>query len=281
LRNQPLNPIDQPTPLGNIALNFNAIITIAYRDILKFLRDRARIIASFVFPFVFIGVVGSSFQGSLGTALGFNFLIFTFTGVYAQTLFQSAAFGVISLIEDRDTDFAQEIFVSPVSRYAIVFGKILGEALVAMAQGVGIIAFMIITATASGIPVSLGQILILIPVGIIVCLMGGAFGILILSNLRSRRAAEQIFPFVMLPQYFLAGVFNPLTNLPPLVAFASYISPLRYAVDLTRGAYYLGTPEYPHTVLASPLINSAIMVGMFVVFLFIGTVLFIRAERNR
>jgi hypothetical protein len=37
----------------------------------------------------------------------------------------STAQGVISLIEDRENDFSQEIFVSPISRYAIVFGKIL------------------------------------------------------------------------------------------------------------------------------------------------------------
>jgi ABC-2 type transport system permease protein len=267
--------------MSGVLLNMNAIFTIAYRDMLKFTRDRARIVSSFVFPFVFIGVVGASFQGSLGSALGFNFLLFTFTGVYAQTLFQSAAFGVISLIEDRDTDFAQEIFVSPVSRYAIIFGKILGESLVAMVQGVGIIAFMVIMAVTSGVSVTWAQIGVLIPVGIIVCLMGGAFGVLILANLRSRRAAEQIFPFVMLPQYFLAGVFNPLGNLPPLVALASMISPLRYAVDLTRGAFYTGTAEYPYAVLKSFPINLVIMVGMFAVFLIVGTFLFIRAERNK
>src|SRR5690348_6509438 len=113
----------------------NAILTIAYRDLLKFIRDRARLLSSFVFPFVFIAVLGPSFQSSMGQAMGFNYSLFIFTGVYAQTLFQSAAFGVISLIEDRDNDFSQEIFVSPISRYSIIIGKILGESLVAMAQG--------------------------------------------------------------------------------------------------------------------------------------------------
>jgi ABC-2 type transport system permease protein len=268
-------------PVNNVLLNINAIFTIAYRDMIKFSRDRARIVSSFIFPFVFIGVIGASFQGGLGSALGYNFMIFTFTGVYAQTLFQSAAFGVISLIEDRDTDFTQEIFVSPVSRYAIIFGKILGESLVAMAQGIGIIAFVIIAGLASGITITVGQILILIPVGIVVCLLGGAFGIIILANLRSRRAAEQIFPFIMLPQYFLAGVFNPLFNLPPLVAFASHISPLRYAVDLTRGAFYNGTTDYQHTVLASPVLNMSVIAALFALFLITGTIMFIRAERNR
>ncbi len=261
--------------------DFNAILTIAYRDLLKFVRDRPRILSSLVFPFVFIAVLGPSFQASMGPLVGYNYALYTFTGVYAQTLFQSAAFGVISLIEDRDNDFSQEIFVSPISRYSIIFGKILGESLVAMAQGIGILAFGIIVAVFSGVSMTPFQLLSLIPIGIVVCLLGGAFGIIILANLPSRRAAEQIFPFIMLPQYFLAGVFNPITNLPPVVAILSAISPLRYAVDLTRDFFYAGTSDFTHAVLTSAPINTAVIALMFSAFLFAGTVLFVRAERNR
>jgi len=95
-----------------------AILTIAYRDVLKFLRDVPRLASTFVFPFIFIGIVGGSFQQNLGETLGFNFLVFTFTGVFAQTLFQSSAMGVVSLIDDRENDFSQEMFVSPISRYS-------------------------------------------------------------------------------------------------------------------------------------------------------------------
>jgi len=259
----------------------NAILTIAHRDLLKFTRDRPRLISSFVFPFVFIAILGASFQGSVGTAMGYNFALYTFTGVYAQTLFQSAAFGIISLIEDRDNDFSQEIFVSPISRYSIIFGKVLGESLVAMVQGIGIMAFGVLVAAFSNTPLTVAQLIDLIPVGIVVCLLGGAFGIIILANLRSRRAAEQVFPFIMLPQYFLAGVFNPIVNLPGVILFFSLISPLRYGVDLTRGIFYGGTADYARAVQASPALNLGVSALLFVAFLVTGTVLFIRSERNR
>ncbi len=261
--------------------DFNAILTIAYRDLLKFLRDRPRMISSLIFPFVFIAVLGSSFQASMGNMVGYNFVLYTFTGVYAQTLFQSAAFGIISLIEDRDNDFSQEIFVSPISRYSIIFGKILGESLVAMAQGVGIILFGIIIVLTSNVSISAAQLVGLIPTGFVVCLLGGAFGVLILANLPNRRAAEQIFPFIMLPQYFLAGVFNPIIHTPPVVTFFSLISPLRYAVDLTRGIFYTDTHDFARAVLYSPLLNVAVSTGMFALFLMLGTFLFVRVERNR
>ncbi len=226
----------------------NAILTIAYRDFLKFIRDRSRIIITFIFPIIFIGVLGGSLQANIGKAIGYDFLLFTFTGVLGQTLFQSTASGVISLIEDRENDFSQEIFVSPVSRYAIIVGKILGESLVAMAQIIGIVLFGFIIR----LPISFTALISMIPMMLIVCFVGGAFGILVLSQLSNQRSANQLFPFIMFPQFFLAGVFSPIKHLPIYLFVLSRIAPMTYAVDLLRGIYYWGKPEYGKIVLYNP-----------------------------
>src|SRR5438552_10060935 len=110
------------------------VLAIAQRDLMRLLRDRPRLITTLFSPLLLIGVLGGTLQANLGKNIGFNFLAFTFTGVLGMTLFQSSAQGVISLINDRENDFSQEMFVSPVSRYSIVFGKILGESGVAMIQ---------------------------------------------------------------------------------------------------------------------------------------------------
>lgn len=255
----------------------NAIAAISYRDFLKLLRDVPRIVTTLIFPLIFIGILGGGLQSNFGPAVGYNFLTFVFTGVFAQTLFQSTAQGVISLIEDRENDFSQEIFVSPISRYSIVFGKILGESLVAFPQGAAIVVFGAVL----GIHLGLTQILALLAVGLVTCLFGGAFGIVMLSSFRSQRTANQIFPFVIFPQFFTAGVFTPIKILPPYLEILSHISPLRYAVDLLRNAFYLGDPDFTKVVLDSPTLNLAIMTAMFAVFLVIGTALFVRNERNR
>jgi ABC-2 type transport system permease protein len=255
----------------------NAVMAIAYRDLLKFLRDRARMTSTFVFPVIFIAALGGSLQATFGRASEFNLLTFTFTGVLAQTLFQTTAFGLISLIEDRENDLMQEIFVSPISRYSIVFGKIVGETLVALPQALVVIAFAFLVQ----IELRPEQLLGMLTAGILACLLGGSFGLVILANLGSQRAANQIFPFIMLPQYFLAGVFNPIANLPWYLELLSRISPLRYAVDLVRAAYYVGQPEYKQVVLESPAVDLFVTVGLFGVFLGAGTLLFVRHERNR
>ena len=257
--------------------DLNAIATIAYRDLLKFLRDPTRIVFSLIFPLIFVGILGGALQSNLGRGAGYNLLAFTFTGVFAQTLFQSTAQGVISLIEDRENDFSQEIFISPISRYSIIFGKIVGETLVALPQGAAVLVFGFLI----GIHIGPAQLLALVPVAVAASLLGGAFGVAVMSNLRSQRAANQIFPFLLLPQFFTAGVFSPIKVLPLYLDVVSRISPLRYAVDFGRDVFYSGTADYQKVVLAPAPFNLLVMAGMFAVFLGAGTFMFVRGERNR
>ena len=254
-----------------------AILTIAYRDFMKLMRDPARLISTLIMPLLFITVLGGSMQANMGKGLGYDFMTFIFTGVFAQTLFQSASMGIVSLIDDRENDFSQEIFISPISRYSIILGKIVGETLVALTQGIGILIFGLV----AGVTFSAGQLFGLLWVGVVICLFGAAFGVILLSNLPSRRTADQIFPFIMLPQFFLAGVFNPIQILPWYLDILSRISPLRYAVDLARGIFYSGRAEYGKVVLQPPMLNLGIMTAAFLVFLMIGTYLFVRSEQNR
>ncbi len=255
----------------------NAITTLAYRDLIRFINDKPRLLISFIFPLLFIGVLGGSLQRNLGDDAGYNFMTFVFTGVLGQTLFQSTASGIISLIEDRENNFSQEIFVSPISRYSIIIGKICGESLVSFAQWLGIVIFGLLM----GVSFTLTQILWLIPTGLAISLFGGAFGVLVLANLSGQRSANQIFPIIIFPQYFLAGVFNPIKDLPPLLLFLSRISPMTYAVDFGRSIFYYGTPEYDSVVLFHPILNIIVLSSMFLLFLVLGTYMFIRNERNR
>ena len=255
----------------------NVITAIAGRDLTKFFRDPGRMIAAIGFPFFMIFLLGGTLQLNLGKSAGFNFIAFTFTGFLGMTLFQSTATGLTSLLEDRQNDFAQELFVSPVSRYTIAFGKIFGETLVAIVQVLPMVLFAFVL----GVHLTLTHIALLAPVALLSCFMGGAFGLVLLNTMSDIRAANQIFTFVFLPQYFLAGLISPINVLPWYLAIFSLLSPMRYVIDLARGVVFAGTPEYSRVVLFSPLTNIAALVLMFAVFMIIGTTLFVRRETTR
>ncbi len=94
----PNTPLTRSPNFGSdLRRELNAFAIIAHRDLLKLLRDRTRLVTSLIFPMIFIGILGGTFQANLGSELGYNFLTFTFTGVLAQTLFQSTAIGIVSL----------------------------------------------------------------------------------------------------------------------------------------------------------------------------------------
>jgi ABC-2 type transport system permease protein len=221
--------------------------------------------------------LGNTVQSNLGHAVGFNLVAFTFTGVLGLTIFQSSMQGIASLLDDRQNDFAQEIFVAPISRYSIVFGKILGETLVALAQTLPLVALALLV----GVSISPGRLLLMAPVALLGCLLGGSLGLVAMSLINDRRAADQIFNFVLLPQLFLAGVFTPIKVLPWYLEILSRLSPLRYVVDLFRDVMYAGQPEFGRVVLLSPATNIVTIVGMFAVFLLVGSALFMRRETNR
>ena len=271
-----VRPAD-PLPRRRLATEVSAIAVIAHRDFTKLLRDRARLYSGLMFPLVLVLLLGPALQSGFGQAGGFDLTAFVFTGVIAQTVWQSATLGLVSMIADREEDFSQEIFVSPVSRYSIVAGKIIGEALVALPTGLGVLVIGVVI----GVPLSPLVLVALVVVLAVAALYGGSFGLLLLSNLSSQRAAQQIFPFVLLPQFFLSGVFNPIHDLPLPLAVLSALSPMRYAVELTRNVVYGLQPGVAAPEMTPLPINVAVIAGSFVLFLVAGTALFVRAERNR
>ena len=255
----------------------SAALAIAQRDFTKLFRDRARIFADVLVPVLVFAVLGAMLNFSFGHAIGYDFLFYVVAGVFAQSLWQSAALGMIFLLEDRENDFSQEIFVSPVSRYTIVLGKILGESLVALPQGLAALGLLLLL----GLRLDLAHLAALAGATILIALSGGTFGLFVLGFISSRRVASQLFGFVMIPQYFLAGVFNPLENLPSWLDAISHLAPMRYAVDLARSIFYAGRPEAAQTVRDGFAIDVAVTAAIVAILLPLGTFLFVRAERNR
>jgi ABC-2 type transport system permease protein len=254
-----------------------ALLAIAHRDLLKLWRDRARLAVNLAFPVLLVLGLGSVLRYSIGPVHGLDPVTVAFTGVLAATLFQSTAAGMISLVEDRETDFARELFVAPVRRSTLIAGKVLGEAAVAAAQGVAVTVF----AVASGVPLGVGQVVRMLPVALACCLLGGAFGLTTVAALPNQRAAMQIFQFLIIPQYLLGGVLVPLHGLPGYLDAIAAVLPLRYAVDLNRAAYYGGAAAR-HGVADLPTgVAAAVVVGLVVLLGAAGGWMFAYRERNR
>jgi ABC-2 type transport system permease protein len=257
--------------------NANAVAAIAFRDFTKYLRDRTRVATSFIFPIIFVGILGTSLQANVGENLGYDFVTFTLTGVLAQILFQSTAYAMLRIQDERGEDLTQELFVAPISRYTIIIGKIIGGSLIASVESIGVILFGLLI----GVRFNLTELLSIVIALPILCLLGGAFGIFITSLVGSKAASNQIFPLLFFPQFFLAGVFSPIKTLPTILLIPSRLVPMTYAVDLLRSLFYAGKTEATDVVIFSPAVNLIVIALYFTVFLVIGTLLFIRREQEK
>lgn len=255
----------------------SALAVIAQRDVIKLLRDRPRLAVNLAFPVLLVGGLGSVLQPTVGRVTGLDAVTLAFTGVLAASLFQSAAAGMISIVEDRENDFSRELFVTPVSRLTLMAGKVAGETLVAFCQGI----FITVAALAFGVRMSLGQLAMLLAVGLACCLLGGAFGLVTIAALPSQRSAMQIFQFLIIPQYVLGGVLVPLHGQPAVIDVVGWAMPLRYAVELSRAAFYAGTPGYARVMTAGPALDVLVVAALTVVFMSAGALVFDHRERAR
>jgi len=262
-----------------IQRELNAVVTVCARDLLRYIRDWKNTLGfSFFFPIAFLGILGGTIGQNMGAGLGYDYMQFALLGMIANLLVQFTMMGVTSLIEERESGFTQEIFVSPVSRYSILFGKILGGSLGSL---VSLIALFIV-AFAMGIPLSLagvGSILLVTPV---LFLLGGALGILLSGTFGSSpKAVDRATIMVMFPQMFLSGALIPVKNSTGLLSVFVHLMPATYLVDLLRGVFYRGTPVYGQVVLYNPMVDLIISVALAMAFLVLGSYLFVRSERNR
>ena len=260
-----------------LAQELSGVAAIAQRDVIKLLRDYPRLAVNLAFPVLLIGGLGTILQPTVGQVTGLSAVTLAFTGVLAASLFQSAAAGMISIVEDRENDFSRELFVTPVSRLTLVAGKVAGETLVAVFQGVCIVGF----AVAFGVRMSAGQLAALAAPALACCLLGGAFGLATVAALPNQRSAMQVFQFLIIPQYVLGGVLVPLGRVPLYLSVIAHAMPMRYVVELTRAAFYAGRPGYRQVVTGRPLTDALVTAGLLAVLMAAGAAVFGYRERTR
>jgi ABC-2 type transport system permease protein len=262
---------------GRVAIELSAVGIIAQRDVIKLIRDRPRLAVNLAFPVLLIAGLGGLLQATVGRVTGLSTITLSFTGVLAASLFQSAAAGMISIVEDRENDFSRELFIAPVSRLALLAGKITGESAVALFQGVLITGFALLF----GVRIGGWQVLGLAGTGLASCAIGAAFGLATIAALPSQRSAMQIFQFLIIPQYVLGGVLVPLTHAPRLLADVAWLMPMRYCVELTRAVFYAGRSGYRQVVTVGPAADLVVISALTVLLLTAGAWLFSYRERVR
>jgi ABC-2 type transport system permease protein len=255
----------------------NATFAIAWREVLRAIKSPASIAFTIIFPVLFIGVLGGSISQNLGNGLPFSYLPFMLIGMIANSLYQGTIAGVTNLVEERENDFTAELFVAPISRYAVLLGKMLGSGVASLASLVGIFAMVVVMQ----IPLNFGDLLRVLALAPVLALAGGSLGIFFIGFVHDPKVAAVGVPLLIFPQMFLSGALIPVSASTGLLGFLAKVIPMTYSIDLARNIFYWGKPEYSAAVLNSPALDLAVTVGLCLVFTIVGTFFFVRSDRNR
>jgi len=245
---------------------------VAYREILRFVSDRSRMLSSFAMPLLFLVIFGAGFTKVMGPlARGVNFIQFMYPGIIAMTVLTSSLFAGISVVWDREYGFLKEILVAPLGRTGIVFGKAAGGTVVALLQAL----VMLVLAPIVGVSLTLTMVLKLIPVVIILSLALSGLGILIASFMQSQQGFQVLIQILIFPLIFLAGVFFPVNDVPVWMEITSKVNPLTYGVDAIRQIFLgsglgLGVTVLGHTMT---VLNDVLVIGVLGAVLLGGAVL--------
>ena len=190
-----------------------ALSMLCWREMIRFLRQRNRIVAAILTPLVFWLLFGAGLNRSFSFG-DHSFREYFYPGTLVMIVLFTAIFTSISIIEDRREGFLQSVLVSPMPRWAMVLGKVLGGSLIALFQGM---IYLLLALTLPRVFTNwttnwtslVGAIILMF----VICLALTALGYVFAWRTDSTQGFHAVMNLVLMPMWLLSGSFFPVPAL--------------------------------------------------------------------
>jgi ABC-2 type transport system permease protein len=216
-----------------------AVLTLWQREVIRFVRQRSRLIGALAQPVVFWLLLGGGLSASFrppGAPAGTGYLAYLYPGILVLVLLFTAIFATIATVEDRRSGFLQGVLVAPVGRGAIVLGQSLGGTTLAVLQG----ALFLTLAPFAGVSLSPAGALASVAVMALVAFGLTNLGLLIAWRMESTQGFHAIMNLILIPIWLLSGAFFPANGVPAPLAWAMRLDPLTYGLAALRRCLDVG-----------------------------------------
>jgi len=234
----------------------NPAFSLCHRELVRFLRQRHRIIGALATPIVFWLLIGGGMNTSFKSeGSGENYLQYFFPGTVLMILLFTAIFSTISVIEDRREGFLQGVLVAPVSRMSIVLGKILGGTILAFGQGF----ILLILGPLVGVKLTLASFGVALIVMLIVSFALTALGLCVAWPMSSTQGFHAIINLFLIPLWFLSGALFPVNRAWIGLQWVMRLNPLTYGLAALRRAMYWHEPA---AVVSLPGMTTCLIVSI-------------------
>ena len=233
----------------------NAIYILWLRELKRYIRSRAMMVASLGQPLLYLLVLGFGLGPVFQRAGNGSYIQFVAPGVIGMSVLFTSVFSGIGLLWDRQFGFLKETLVAPVPRMTVMIGKTLGGATVATIQGLLVLIICLIVGFR---PVNWMMLPVAIFFMILTAIVFAGLGMAIGSQLQDMQGFQLIMNFLVLPIYFLSGALFPLSGLPSVLNFFTRIDPLSYGVDALRNVL-IGSSQFSAELSLAVLAFSALL----------------------
>ncbi len=246
----------------------SAIYILWLRELKRYVRSRAQIVASLGQPLLYLLVLGFGLGPVFQKAGNGSYLQFVAPGVISMTILFSSVFSGIAMLWDRQFGFLKETLVAPVPRIEVMIGRTLGGATVAAIQGTLI---FLVCLVAGFRPMHLALVPVALLFMVLIAVVFAALGTVFGSIVQDMQGFQLIMNFMVLPIFFLSGALFPLENLPRPLAIITRLDPLTYGVDALRGVLINAS----HFGVA---LDVSLLGAIAIAFLSLGAYLFSRIQ---
>ena len=243
-------------------------LSLCQRELVRFLRQRNRVVGALLTPIVFWlligGGMGRSFTATSSAAGGDTrgYMHYFFPGTVLMILLFTAIFSTISVIEDRREGFLQSVLVAPVNRMSAVLGKVLGGTILAVGQAV----IFLLLAPLVGVRFTTGGAALALVVMVLVAFALTCLGLVIAWRMSSTQGFHAIMNLFLMPMWFMSGALFPASGAWKGLRYVMLANPLTYGLAALRRAIdpheagALGLPGFG----VSLLVTVGFAVVMFV-----------------
>ncbi|MDA0659503.1 MAG: ABC transporter permease [Planctomycetota bacterium] len=188
-----------------VASPWDAAGMICWREIVRFLRQRNRVIGAVGQPILFWLLFGAGMHSTFQIP-NQSFGTYFFPGTLLLILLFTAIFATISVIEDRNAGFLQGVLVAPIPRWSMILGKVLGGTLLALLQG----GLFLALGAFLGIRYSLSSAVGIVGLSFLISWSFTSLGLMLAWRMESTQGFHAIMNLFLMPMWLLSGAFFPV-----------------------------------------------------------------------
>ena len=221
-----------------------ALRAVASREVIKFVKQRGRLLSGLVRPLFWLVVFASGFQNVFGVSIippyqtYITYQVYIVPGLIGIVLLFHGMLSSLAMVYDREMGIMRLLPTAPLPRWVLLVCKLAGGASLGVLQ---CYAFLL-TCIIFDVTFDPMGWLTVFPAIVASGLMLGAMGLALSVYIRQLENFAGAMNFVIFPMFFLSSALYPLWKLQEggseLVYLAANLNPFTYAVELVRFALY-------------------------------------------